>query len=254
MRTRVILSLAILGLASSAALAQSRVTATDLQHHRWMLESIDGEALPDVNGKGKIPELDFGEQMHVSGNLGCNRFNGKAVLRDGYFLVEAMTSTRMMCAGPWGDIELKLTTALGSESTASLDKDRNLTLVAVNGTYKFRLQDWVASAVNIGDEVPRGFSARGSRSGYTDKPPPFGGRTSPEGEMDEADIDVDPAFRFPEVDELFAPREAWKKCQNKENGLQFSAHYSTMYQAIGDSIGTEDDSVLVGGIRYRFNL
>ena len=70
--------------------AQSVITAEDLQHHRWVLETINGKPLPEVDGKGKVPELDFGDQMHVSGNLGCNQFNGTAVLRDGFFVIEAV--------------------------------------------------------------------------------------------------------------------------------------------------------------------
>ena len=66
----------------------SMVIASDLQHHRWVLETINGKTLPVPEG-GKIPELDFGEGMTVTGNLGCNKFTGKAVLRDGLFLIEA---------------------------------------------------------------------------------------------------------------------------------------------------------------------
>ena len=68
MRTRVVLISLLACLTGSGALAQSAVTADDLQHHRWVLESINSEPLPSVDGKGTIPELDFGEQMHVSGN------------------------------------------------------------------------------------------------------------------------------------------------------------------------------------------
>lgn len=145
MRTRVVLIMLLGLLASACSSAQSTVTTEDLQHHRWVLESIDGEPLPEVGETGKIPELDFGEQMRVSGNLGCNQMNGQAVLRDGYFLIEAMATTRMMCSPPWSDIELKLQILLGSESTASLDENRNLTLKSADTTLVYRLADWVGA-------------------------------------------------------------------------------------------------------------
>jgi len=129
-------------LAMSCAPAQKTVTAEDLQHHRWVLDSINGEALPTIDGPGKIPELDFGEQMTVSGNAGCNQMNGKAVLRDGFFLIEAMASTRMMCAPPWGDIERTMQILLGSESTISIGSDKALTLVSPSTTLVFQLKDW----------------------------------------------------------------------------------------------------------------
>jgi heat shock protein HslJ len=133
-------------------MAQPTITAEDVQHHRWVLESINGEPLPDTDGQGKVPELDFGEQMRVSGNLGCNQMNGQAVLRDGFFLIEAMATTRMMCSPPWDDIELKLQTLLGSESTATLDDDKNLTLTSADTVLSFRLQDWVAAADSTDSE------------------------------------------------------------------------------------------------------
>ena len=153
MRTRAGLILLLAGLGCSSALAQSEITPQDLQHHRWVLESIDGEPLPDIGGRGKVPELDFGEQMTVSGNLGCNNFTGKAVIRDGFFLVESMTSTRMACPQPWSDIELKVQTVLGSESTATISESGDLTLESADTVLSFRLSDWVVVAPPVPDAV-----------------------------------------------------------------------------------------------------
>jgi len=234
LRTRIVLILLLGSLATEGAYAQSAVTATDLQHHRWVLESINGGALPTTEG-GKVPELDFGEQMTVSGNLGCNQLNGQAVLRDGFFLIESMATTRMMCPPPWKDIELVLQTALGTESIISLDAEKKLTLKTASSTLIYRLEDWVQAS-----NTRRGLHERGSRIGYTEAPPRFGGPTSPAGEMDEADIEIDPAFRFPAFDGFFGPWTAWKKKQNEDHGLQLSAHYSTMYQSLSESLGSED--------------
>jgi len=80
--------------------------------------------------------------MTVTGKTGCNQINGKAVLRDGFFLIEAMASTHMVCAPPLGDLEQALLTVLGSESTISTVRDKTLTLVSASTTLVFQLQDW----------------------------------------------------------------------------------------------------------------
>ena len=241
MRTPLILLLGCL--AASAAVAQSTITAADLQHHRWVLETIDGEPLPATEGNGKVPELDFGEQMTVTGNLGCNQFNGTAVLRDGYFLIEAMATARMMCAPPWDDIERKVQTVLSSESTPSIGDDGYLTLESASTVLLFRPADWVAAAstsAEATDHQARGLSQTGSRRGFTQNPPRFGGPTSPAGEIHEADEEIDPAFRFPRIDAAFEPWNNWKRRQNEEHGFALSAHYSTLFQQASDVIGDRD--------------
>lgn len=140
MRTRFVL-MSLGSLAALAACNQPAVTETDLDHHRWVLESINGDALPATQDHGRIPELNFGEQMRVTGNTGCNQVNGQAVLRNGFFLIGAMASTRMMCPPPWGDIELVVQTTLGAESAISLDRGKNLTLKSANSTLVFRREN-----------------------------------------------------------------------------------------------------------------
>ena len=61
----------------------------------------------------------------------------------------------------------------------------------------------------------RGFSERRSRNGFTERRPPFGGPTSPEGELEEADAERDPAFRFPAIDEAL---QAYMKRRKSELG------------------------------------
>jgi len=125
-----------------AGIADMAVTESDLQHHRWVLESIDGEAVQLENTESQLPDLDFGEQMHVSGNTGCNQYSGKAVLRDGFFLIESMIATQRSCSAQQNDLELKLQTLLGHESAISLGPDGSLTLRSASTLLVFRLQDW----------------------------------------------------------------------------------------------------------------
>lgn len=141
-RRLVTICLAGVVLATAGASAQAPITASDLQHHRWVLASIDGESLPAAE-PGKTPELDFGEQSFVSGSLGCNRFSGQAVLRDNSFLVDSMISTRMACDSPWSEIELKVQLVLAQAATISLDTEHRLSLQTVDTVLVFEPRDWV---------------------------------------------------------------------------------------------------------------
>jgi heat shock protein HslJ len=149
MRTRTFLTvLAVCTVAMSAAVQAGSptglVTTTDLQHHRWILESINGEPISMGDDESMVPELDFGEQMHVSGNTGCNQMSGTAVLRDGAFLIPKMATTRRMCAPPRIELELTIQKVLGNESDISIDENKNLILSTDDIVLQFRLRDWVS--------------------------------------------------------------------------------------------------------------
>jgi len=119
------------------------VTQGDLQHHRWVLESINGNKIGAAQLDGKIPELEIGEQMMASGYLGCNRFQGKAALRENRFIIDPVASTRMFCETKQNDIELLLLQVFARESTISIDVAKNLILITDGSLLKFRLKDRV---------------------------------------------------------------------------------------------------------------
>lgn len=118
------------------------VTQGDLQHHRWLLESIDDKPLDSDALGGMIPELDFGERMTVTGNTGCNRYSGQAILREEFFVVERMASTRRACPPPNMDLERTFQRVLGSESVITIGADRQLILRSEHTMLRFRLFDW----------------------------------------------------------------------------------------------------------------
>ena len=121
----------------------SIVTHGDLQHHRWVLESINGEALDADAMEGKIPDLDFGEQMHVSGNSGCNRFSGSASLHDEYIRFGQLISTLMSCSPAQNEIEHTVQEFL-ARTDIQIEIDGNyLTLQSGKVSLRYRLQDWV---------------------------------------------------------------------------------------------------------------
>jgi heat shock protein HslJ len=119
------------------------VTHGDLQHHRWVLESIDGKVLDTSASENKIPDLDFGEQMHVSGNSGCNRFSGQAKLAGDTLDFGQMMSTAMSCLPPQNDIESTVLRVMGSKPLVRLADDKSLILETSDTTLRYRLRDWV---------------------------------------------------------------------------------------------------------------
>ena len=121
----------------------SIVTQGDLQHHRWSLESINGNKINADGLDNKIPELDFGEQMTVSGNTGCNQFHGLASLRDENFVIGFLQSTMMFCSPMQNELETQLKRALGSESKITIDSKKHLLLKAGDTLLVYQLKDWV---------------------------------------------------------------------------------------------------------------
>ena len=119
----------------------SLVTQRDLQHHRWILESINGKKIEAAALDNRIPELEIGEQMLASGYSGCNRFHGKAVLREDRFYIDSMASTRMFCKREQNDIEWLLLQVFSRESTVSIDANKNLILKTDETLLLFRLDD-----------------------------------------------------------------------------------------------------------------
>ncbi len=119
------------------------LTPGDLQHHRWVLDTINSEPVPSAGPGERVPELEFGEGMRVTGNSGCNGFSGTGVLRDEFFVVEAFLTTAMACGRSRNELELIVQTVLGSESRISQDPDRALTLDSPAAVLSFRLQDRV---------------------------------------------------------------------------------------------------------------
>ena len=119
------------------------VTQGDLQHHRWVLESINGRSVDITNLDNRIPELEIGEQMTVSGYLGCNRFQGRAALHEDRFIIDPLASTRMFCKPEQNDIEMLLLRVFGQESSISIDIDNNLKLKSNDSLLLFRREDRV---------------------------------------------------------------------------------------------------------------
>lgn len=117
------------------------VTASDLLHHNFVLQSVDGEtAGPSPNGG--LLNLEFGEKLHVSGAM-CNRFFGRGQLRDGVLTVKPLSTTRLLCPDEqrnrW-DRVMGAVLENGADVTLSAQR---LTLSGSGHTLVYTLRDWV---------------------------------------------------------------------------------------------------------------
>jgi len=123
----------------------------DLQHHRWILHSIDGAELSayaqelgfDSDASlAKVPELDFGEQGFVSGNTGCNQFHGQARVIDDSLILSQLATTAMACSGFSAELELRLQ-LLYRNPLAITREGKTLILQVGEERLIYELRDWV---------------------------------------------------------------------------------------------------------------
>lgn len=127
------------------------VELKDLQHRRWVLHSVNDLSLKayaqtlgfmDNVLLQKIPELDFGDQGHVFGNTACNQLQAKASVENGKLILLQQASTRMICAGFAGELELRLSMLYANPLSIRWEAN-TLTLTGEDTTLVFLLKDWV---------------------------------------------------------------------------------------------------------------
>ena len=131
--------------------AAPAISLQDLQHRRWLLERVDGMQLCEYSHKRgldgdpsalKIPDLDFGEQGFVSGNSGCNQFQGQARVVDNQLILSRLATTAMLCDGFAGALELQLQQAYRGPLDFSI-VDNDLILRVSGREWRYRSRDWV---------------------------------------------------------------------------------------------------------------
>ncbi|MFG2876315.1 META domain-containing protein [Streptomyces sp. NPDC048337] len=106
------------------------LTATE-----WTVDSlISGATVSSVPAEaaGKA-RFTLAADGTASGVLGCNRFSAKATVEGSTLTFGPVTSTRMACEGPAGEVERALTDLFGSGPLTWKIKDRALTLTAPDG-------------------------------------------------------------------------------------------------------------------------
>jgi heat shock protein HslJ len=116
------------------------LSATSLQHHHWILEQIDGQALEAE--AGRLPDLEIGEQLRANGNAGCNRFTGQVEIRGQQLRISKMASTMMFCQAPQQDWENAMTSTLSDWSEVTLSAQQ-VRLKGKQHELLLRLSDWM---------------------------------------------------------------------------------------------------------------
>jgi heat shock protein HslJ len=72
---------------------------------------------------GEIAYLTLTKNNTVTGNLGCNTFNGRAVVKDGTIEFGRLATTRMMCEGPVMKAERELAEILSGKVSYQQKRD-----------------------------------------------------------------------------------------------------------------------------------
>ncbi|APU41477.1 MULTISPECIES: META domain-containing protein [unclassified Streptomyces] len=101
----------------------------------WTVQSlISGGSVSSLPaGAAGTARFTIAADLSVSGSLGCNRFSAQAT-RDGDRLTFGpLTTTRMACDGPAGEVERKLTEVFASGPLVHGIQGRLLTLTAADG-------------------------------------------------------------------------------------------------------------------------
>lgn len=145
MKRKVYLLAAVVLLAGCVYNSKVSTGAEQLQHHRFVLESVDGKALTHI----KTPlELSFGQetaiihQLHVSGNM-CNAFNGTGRVSDGALKVKELAMTRKLCTDPQlNELDKTISTMLSQGAQVDLTESQ-LTLATAQHTLVYKLSDLV---------------------------------------------------------------------------------------------------------------
>ncbi len=138
MKKALIMAVAAITLSACSMNQDTSVKQKDLQHHRFELVSVDGTPVPAT--QRPAPEIQFGQDLHVSGKM-CNNFFGKGELQNNVLTVKGMGATRMLCAdqnlNQWDQV---IGEVLNKGASVSLNKD---TLVLSEGqhTLVYKLKD-----------------------------------------------------------------------------------------------------------------
>lgn len=85
----------------------------------WTLTKIEKDDAKKVFNPNNLPSIEF-KEGRVSGNAGCNRYNGKFEFNAGVLSVSSLISTRMACEFLAG--ESRFTQLLEGDSKVSLEK------------------------------------------------------------------------------------------------------------------------------------
>ncbi|MFF4371552.1 META domain-containing protein [Streptomyces sp. NPDC001594] len=97
----------------------------------WTVTALDGAPVPAAAaGRARFTLAPDGT---AGGSLGCNRFSAPAAVEGATVTFGPVTSTRMACEGPAGEVERTMTRLLGAGPLTWKVQGRTLTLTAADG-------------------------------------------------------------------------------------------------------------------------
>lgn len=98
----------------------------------WRVTDVTG-GLPKGAEQSARFTLTPGERGALAGSLGCNRFTATAKVTGETIALGPLVSTKMLCDGPKGELEKRLSQVLDQRVTFAVD-GHDLTLTGRNGT------------------------------------------------------------------------------------------------------------------------
>jgi heat shock protein HslJ len=121
---------------SSVGAGGSPIGGAELVGTNWVLGDLPGQVLADVR-----PTIAFTGDGTVTGNAGCNTFNGSYTAEGSNLTFSPLATTRMACEGAAGTIEQAFLPALQATTAYEITSDGNLVLTSGSTTLTFSVQD-----------------------------------------------------------------------------------------------------------------
>jgi heat shock protein HslJ len=118
------------------------VTQGDLQHHRWILQSINNKEIYKDALNGYMPEIDFGEKMTVTGYSGCRQYSAQAELFDDRLRLKQTQYASNRCNDKQLNLEEVVVEVLNGQPKITIDKKNHLILKTENTKLVYYLNDW----------------------------------------------------------------------------------------------------------------
>jgi len=114
------------------------VTQGDLQHHRWVLTTLDNKSIK-IKDWPVLPVLDFGQRLFVEGGDGCRQFSGFAKLTGESIVFNEFEFNKNQCGTDDFHSGLFLITGVWR---ASIKDSRYLILENSDASLMFSRDDW----------------------------------------------------------------------------------------------------------------
>ena len=129
-------AIALIALFQSCGSTKSGSVLDSLTDTNWELTTINGKPAVETNYNSGLPVAYFSKDNKITGNGGCNRYNGSYNLNDeGGINISQMASTKMFCPGEGEGDYLK---ALESADGATVEKDKLVLLKGVDEVLVFK--------------------------------------------------------------------------------------------------------------------